>query len=280
MVPKGGVAIEPYLGITVFTGLYDANWKRHDTSNFYRVESLLFTQVGVTHWMDFQITPRFGYNFSQGQSDGYLADSTAGLGFRLYEPEKGSWLPHIKATLVEDFPIGKYQNLNPKKKLTDLSGNGSYGTRLGVIFRKEYHLKEFHFLSAYLTLRNTFFTSTHVKGLNVYGGGKGTKGVVRPGNIFIALLSFEYTFNLNWAFSLDNVYSHQNKSHFSGCPGRDALGEVAPLYLHSTEQISFAPALEYNFSKRLGIIGGVWFTAFGRNSAQFTTGLIAVDYFF
>ncbi len=120
-----------------------------------------------------------------------------------------------------------------------------------------------------------------MKGFNIYGGGYKTRGKVYPGNAFSAILSFEFTFNEHWVFALDNVYTHANKIRFSGNPGF-LVPDLVPSTVGgpSTEQLSFAPAIEYNFSSHLGMIAGSWFSAMGRNSLEFRSGIISVIYVF
>ncbi len=181
---------------------------------------------------------------------------------------------HPKGT----FPTGKYQKLRPSKKGTDLSGQGSFHTNASLEFYKVYRLNDHHFLSATLYLSYTYLVPVHVKGFNAYGGGHHTRGKVHPGNILKGILSFEYTLNQNWVLSIDNVYIHINKNRFNGHRGFTDSGDVASVGGPSSEQISFAPAIEYNFSSSFGINTGAWVTAWGRNSTEFRSFVINFDY--
>ncbi|HEV7737507.1 MAG TPA: hypothetical protein VGO47_09080, partial [Chlamydiales bacterium] len=125
-------------------------------------------------------------------------------------------------------------------------------------------------------------------------GGFGTKGKIMPGNSFQSIVSFEYTLTQNWVLALDNVYMHTDATQFCGNPGTNApdvgVGvpssgtgvsvsvPVATIGTPSSEQVSFAPAIEYNFSRNFGIIAGCWFTAWGRNSTEFRSAIINFDY--
>jgi hypothetical protein len=116
-----------------------------------------------------------------------------------------------------------------------------------------------------------------VKGFNAYGGGYQTQGTVYPGWNYQGIVSFEFTLNQNWVLTLDNVYTHINKNRFSGNPGVTASGNPATVGDPSSEQLSFAPAIEYNFSSNIGIIAGAWVTATGRNSTEFRSAVIELD---
>jgi hypothetical protein len=47
----------------------------------------------------------------------------------------------------------------------------------------------------------------------------------------------------------------------------------------SSSQYSLAPAIEYNWSQNIGLIGGVWFTVAGQNISQFNSIVIALNYY-
>ena len=119
---------------------------------------------------------------------------------------------------------------------------------------------------------------TEVHGFNTYGGGYGTKGRVLPGNIAQGIFSFELTLTQNWALAMDTVYTHTDRTQFFGTLGTTSTGAPATVGTPSQEQLSFSPAIEYNFSANFGIIIGAWVSAIGRNSEVFRSGVINVDY--
>jgi hypothetical protein len=278
VVPVGHYSIQPYFTFNVNTGTYSPHWNAISSPNFYNVSLQVQVLIGITKWMDFQAFPLALYNNTQGQSSTRFGDLPLGFDFQLISANKYKWFPGIKLQLLETFPTGKYQKLNPKKLDTDVSGLGSFYTSADLVFYKVYHLSGVHYLSMTMSLGYTVFAPVHVKGLNVYEGGFKTRGKVYPGNSFNAILSFEYTFNEHWVLAIDNVYVHNNKNRFSGNPGFVAPGVPAVVGWPSTEQLSFAPAIEYNFSNRWGIIAGSWFSAAGRNSLEFRSGIFSFIY--
>jgi hypothetical protein len=271
VVPEGHGKLKNYLFITVDTGRYDSDWKVHSQPSFYRINPRLNWRFGLTEWMDIQVIPQLFYNITQGESSVHVGDFPVALEFQLIDATAYKWFPGVKLSLREIFPTGKYQKLNPRKKRTDATGNGSFGSQPGLVFYKLYALKDAHFLTAKLTVDYAFYTSVHVKGFNEFGGGYGTNGKVCPGSFLQTLLSFEYTIDENWVFAIDGVYYHRNKNSFSGTTS-------APVGGPSSDQISFAPALEYNYSDNFGIIAGVWATIWGRNATQFTSGVVNFEY--
>ena len=279
MTPKGHFTIESYLYVTANTGAYDKHWHGQSLDhNFYSIIPQFFCQFGMTPWMDFQIVPEVVYNITQDQSSVHFGDLPIGFDFQLYPADAREWVPGVKLTLREIFPTGKYQKLSRHKKGTDLSGEGSFATNASLEFYKVSRLWKKHFLSTTFYFSYLYSAPVHVKGLNAYGGGHHTRGKAYPGNALEAILSFEFTFNQNWVFAIDNVYMHTNKNRFTGHPGFTEAGKLAPVKAPSSEQISFAPTIEYNFNSHFGIAIGAWVTAWGRNSIEFRSGIIDFDY--
>ncbi len=98
-----------------------------------------------------------------------------------------------------------------------------------------------------------------------------------PGNTFQGIISFELSLSQNWVLAVDNVYTHVDETQFCGTVGTVGAAP-ATVGEPSSEQVSFAPAFEYNFSSDFGICVGCWFTAWGRNSTQFRSGVVNIDY--
>lgn len=277
VISKGQMDIESYLFVTTNTGIYDEHWHAQSQPNFCTINPLLLSYFGITEWMDFQFDPQIIYNISQGESSVHFGDLILGFDFQVFPADKSKWFPGIKIAVTESLPIGKYQKLNPKKLNTDSSGSGSFETHLQLVFYKAYHIKNLHYLSMTFAFEYEISAPVHVKGFNTYGGGHGTRGKAYPGNELNIILSFEYSLTQHWVLALDNVYTHQDKTRFRGNSGIIA-GTPASVGGPSSEQLSFAPAIEYNFNSAWGIIAGAWVTAIGRNSAEFRSGVIALNY--
>lgn len=271
VVPYGDFEIQPYVYATTETGTYNPHWKARSSSNFFSLNTQVLCFFGLTPWMDINLVPQFFYNTVSNQKATRFGDLAVALDFQLLDPAATPYFPGIKFTLREMFPTGTYQRLNPDKLLTDQTGAGAFSTNFSLILYQVYHLKGAHFLSMTLSAAYNVNPPVHVHGLNTYGGGDGTKGYALPGNNFQGIASFELTLNQNWVLALDNVYSHTDATSFYGTT-------ITPVGVPSSEQISFAPAIEYNFSSHLGIIAGCWFTAWGRNTPVFRSGVIAFDY--
>lgn len=277
VIPMGHFNIEPYLFVNVATGIYDSHWKSHSvTNNFYNVNTEIPIQVGICPRTDFSITPQFSWNHIDGASHWVYNDTPFAFDFQVYYDVPGEWPPAIKLTFKAVAPLGKYQKLDPKDRGTDIGGGGSWNPGIGLAFSDLFHISGVHFLSARLGFSYTVPNSVDVKGFNAYGGGYDTHGTVYPGAFFSTVLGLEYTLARNWALALDVLYVHSNRTRFSGHKGTT---DGIPNFVGgpSSESLSLAPALEYNWSGNYGIIAGVWFSVAGRNNAEFVNGVVAFN---
>jgi hypothetical protein len=79
---------------------------------------------------------------------------------------------------------------------------------------------------------------------------------------------------------MDIAYTYSAKTTFTGSPGTTALGTPASVGGPFNEQLSLAPALEYNPNGNLGFIAGCWFSVWGKNSLDFVSGVASVTWTF
>jgi hypothetical protein len=265
--------VEPYLSLTVNTGRYNSHWNCYSTPNFYSTSIQVQAKVGLLPRLDFQFYPQAYYNETQGQHYTNIGDLPLGINIQLYRSELEDTWPAMKLALRVNTPIGKYQHLDPKKKNTDAMGAGSWLPAAGLIFSKLLHLDGIHYFEWRLACVYQIGTAIHVKGRNSYGGDHSTHGRAYPGNNLNIDGAIQYNFSQRWALACDLVYSHTNKNRFSG-------KTTASMTRPSNEQFSIAPALQYNWSKNIGLLAGSWFTFAGRNSIRFASGLVALNMYF
>jgi hypothetical protein len=191
------------------------------------------------------------------------------------------WYPSIGIQFTETFPTGRFEHLDPAKRKMDVGGAGTFATNATLLFSKIYHVHGDHgYLNARCSVSYTVGASVKVEEFNSYGGGFGTKGRVHPGHSLQGLIGLEYALTLNWVAAIDFDYLHINKSTFKGNPGMLTPATPATVGFPSSEQFSLSPALEYNWSEKLGLIAGVWFSVLGRNQFDFTSGVIAFNWYY
>ncbi len=274
-IPPGHWDLEPYFFAVANKGRYGPDWKARDIPTYWNNYFQPEFSVGINTWLDFQITPTLFYNYTRGTGKWVCGDTPINFDIQLfrYSALVTQWSTAIKLVLRETLPIGKYQNLNPKKRGTDIGGFGSWQTGLGLVWGNLFYLGGIHFLSWRTSLEYTLPAPTRVKNLNAYGGGQGTRGTVYPAQNLTLDTAIELSLTRNWVFAMDFVGSWSGKTRFKGTT-------VRPMKARSSVQFSLAPAIEYNWNANLGIIFGPWFTIAGKNAIQFIDGVFAVNIYY
>ncbi|MBS0654041.1 MAG: hypothetical protein JSR39_11020 [Verrucomicrobia bacterium] len=270
VVPAGHWNIEPYLFATTNYGHYGPNWHTTSIPKFFTANVEIPIQYGPVKPIDVEIVPQFSWNHVDGASQWVVNDLPLILDIQLLYDKPGKWWPAIKLTLKANAPIGKYQKLDPHKLGTDIGGAGTWNETIALVFSHLYHISGVHYYAPRLYIGYTVPNPVHVKNLNAYGGAKGTRGKVYPGNTFVTILGMELSLTPHWALACDFQYQHSNKTRFSG-------KATAPMGGPSSEQFSVAPAFEYNWNANIGIIAGAWFTFAGRNTTEFASGVVAFN---
>lgn len=277
MMPPGSANIQPYLFFVDTYATFDST--RHSVSlphNLYSVQLIAPLQVGITDTMDLVFNPGGEVNWQDGETGGGFLDIGCTIGFPILR--QSIYIPGLKFTISETFPTGKYQNLSQNGLNLNSTGGGSYQTRFGLTTSKVLWWTYPNPMNVRLFVGYTIPSTVHVENFNTYGGGIGTKGTVRPGNSFTADLGMEVSLTQAWVFACDVVYTAQNRTKFHGSPGHTLDGSTATVGSPSNDNLSLAPALEYNWNENLGIIAGSQFSVYGRNSGNFVNGQFSVVY--
>lgn len=274
-IPPGHINIEPYVFVIANIGRYDSDWKRSRIEVFWNNYFQPNLQVGINKWMAITINPILYYNYTKGAAKWAIGDIPFTVDFQLYARTPGldMWNTALKLSVQARAPVGKYQRLDPRKKLTDAGGGGAWAPGLVLVWGNLFYIGSDRFITWRNALSCAIPNPVYVKNLNYYGGGAGTKGKVYPGVELTFDTAIEVTLSQNWVFSCDFVGYWVGKNRFKG---ETAFLNTSP----SSIQLSMAPAFEYSWSSDIGIIIGSWFTAFGRNSAQFVSAVAALNYFY
>lgn len=277
MMPPGQANIQPYLFVR---GNYAAfNSERKSIAlphNSYQMQVISPMQVGVTVSTDFVINPGAQGNWTQGHNGGGFNDLSVTYGFSIFK--ETLYIPKFKFTIAETFPTGTYKNLNTNGLNLSATGGGSYQTTFGLAFGKVIWWTYPHPINTRVFLGYNIGTVVNVKNFNTYGGGFGTRGRVRIGNTFTADLGLEVSMTQRWVAALDVVYTASNRTKFHGKPGFTKEGTVASIGNPYNDNLSLAPAIEYNFNESFSILWGVQFSVYGRSSANFVNGQFSVEY--
>jgi hypothetical protein len=279
-LPGGVTVLQPYCYYLRRYGVYDGAGHLERRPLFTSFVAQLGFAQALANGFNIAVAPAVFVNRSEGKSSTQFADLPVGFDLNLYTPQIDSFWPSVKLGVRELLPTGSYNELNPVLLGTDISGSGSYTTIGSLVFRKLWFPRGPHYLSNIFSVRGLYFAPAHLTGLSVYGGAQDTNGRIYPGAACQLALSFEYSLTDNWALALDNVFVFAGKDKFYGFAGTDAEGKPAQVGRPASKQLSFAPAIEYNFRRGFGIIAGCWFTVWGENSRAFTSAVASVVFAF
>jgi len=278
-VPTGKINIQPYLFVTSNFGEYNSNRKAVNVEDRHVVNPLFIFQYGVCSWLDVTVAPQGVFQW-RGSESGYSFGDTA-LTFGLQLRDETLYAPSIRLFLGETFPTGKYEGLSVNKGGLDSAGAGAYSTTIGlnlgkILYWLREHPMRLRFSASYVMPND----DVRVKGFNAYGGGFGTDGKIDKGDTLNIDFGYELSITQRWVLACDVAYTYSNANHFSGTSGTKADGTPATHSQVSSDQLSLAPAIEYNVSDKGGFIGGVWFTVAGRNASQFASAVLSYTYLF
>lgn len=277
-IPEGHTNWEPYLFSNKILGHYDNDWNVTDAPGIIATTPTMVLTQGLTKHLDLQGIVPYTFNSYKNFSYSGFNDVQLILGMQALTATSDWWHPDFRLALGESFPAGKFDHIDPSNFGTDVTGAGSYQTTLDGILQNIIQLNN-RFLRWRLSVAYTVPTSVHIAGFTSYGGGIGTNGTVDPGNVLSVDAGFEYTLTQNWVPALDITYTNADPMTFRGTPGVTPSGKVAPIGRKRSVFYTLAPAMEYNFSEKLGVIAGVWFSVAGRNAADFVAGVIAINYY-
>lgn len=265
--------IESYLFYTITNGAYNKHWKGKSLPNRYQWNPQLTFKLGILEGVDFSGVLQSYINQTQRVAASSFGDLPLGFGFQAFKIGPEEEIALCKIFIQETFPTGRYQNLNQKKLGTDGGGQGTYATQIAVCFSKQFKLPSDRYFRGRWAFLTTYSAPVSVRGLNVYGGGSGTKGTEYPGVSCVFLTSGEYTITRNWVVACDLQIAYSARNRFSG-------RTMNPMTSRTSVQFSLAPAMEYNWDEKLGVIIGPWFTFAGKNCRRFISLVAALNYNF
>lgn len=277
-LPPGHLYLEPYLYDAMPYARFDARGRSRPTAFQHAFGSLTYMSYGLTPRVTIGLIPRFGYlQSSSGASSASigLGDLTVQAQYRLSAPDPHSGMPIASINLQESLPTGRYQRLH---RLSDGFGSGAFTTTVSAYLMAYYWLPTGRILRTRLDLSYAISSEVPLAGLSVYGTPAGFHGRAYPGNSAYADLGLEYSMTRNWVLACD-LWAQQDAS-------TRVLGTVTTSAAQTFTRVArrgfllyVAPALEYNWSARLGVIFGIRVAAAGRNETATLTPIAALSYF-
>lgn len=276
-VARGHTNLEVY-GLDVRTnGQYDDDSKIHSIPLFQSILINPLLTHGFTDWLDIQLSIPYTFNNTQKTSYNRITDTALGAGFQLVEQRKSKWLPDLRLFIQETFPTGKFENLTPDFLGTDATGLGSYRTQVTLNIQYLKEIYDSHYLRTRLILSRLYSSPVNVHGFNSFGGNVKTDATVNQGAQDNVDLAFEYTLTQNWVAVMEGYFSEGQSTRFNGILDIVSDGATTGTLANNFYEYGLAPAIEYNFTSNVGVIGGVWFPVIGKNTSRFTTYVLAVN---
>jgi hypothetical protein len=278
--PAGHALVETYVFDVNSNGQYDPSGRHEPAAGGHELGSLTYLIYGLTDRVSVGLLPRFYYDEPAGapnSSSPGVGDLGAQLQFGLTSFHEGSWVPATALVLGETFPTGRYDALaNP----ADAFGAGVYTTSISWYSQDYLWLPNGRILRVRLDLTYAVSSSASLKDQSAYGTAAGFRGRAYPGDSFTADAAAEYSVTRNWVLATDLVWVHNSSTRLTGTEPAVGGSSAVDLQSGSSEYLAVAPAVEYNFSPRVGVIVGARVFVAGRNTGSSVTTAAAINMVF
>ena len=273
-LPQGHALIEPYVYDVITRGRYDSDGNYRSTDTVHSYGSLTYMLYGVTDSFTAGLIPTFGFNDVENGPDSSgigVGDVTLQAQWRLSQFREGGRVPTSSFVLQQTLPTGKYDQLGSRP--SDGLGAGANTTSLAVHSQYYLWMPNGRILRTRLNVAYAFSDSVDVTDSSVYGTPEGFRGHANPGDTFSVYSAWEYSLTRNWVLALDAFYQHDSSTRIRGA----TQGVPFSADSGSAWRFGLAPAIEYNWTSRVGvIIGARWFAA-GRNTGASITPVAAIN---
>jgi len=278
-LPRGHFLIEPYLFDVIVQGKYDSHGVRRPTTHANDFGSLTYLLYGITNKLSVGVIPTAGYNLTSGA----LSSSGPGMGdvsvqgqYRLTQFHENHWFPTTSFAVQETFPTGKYDQLG--NRLTNAHGSGAYTTTLAFYSQTYFWLTNGRILRMRVNVSEGLPRQVNIHNVSVYGTQAGFHGHAQLGKPLFVDGAWEYSMTRNWVLALDATYSYAGNTRVSGFDTLIPNSPMTQLNIGSSEAFGLAPAVEYNWTPKVGVLVGVRLIPAGRNVQATITPAVAVNF--
>jgi hypothetical protein len=276
-LPRGHILIEPYLYDVIPQGFYDSHGTKQSIPHANEFGSLTYINYGLANKFTVGLIPVFGYNqVSQGLNSSSMeaGDLTVQAQYRLHLFHEGSWIPTTSIAVQEALPTGRYDQLGNRP--SDGLGAGAYTTTLCFYNQTFFWMPNGRILRTRFNVTQAFSRSVNVEDVSVYGTAQGFRGHASPGAALFVDAAWEYSVTRRWVLALDATYRHQYNTPVTGYNISDPN---SPILLNSgpSQAFALAPAFEYNFNSKVGVILGTRLFPAGKNTTDSITPVIAIN---
>jgi hypothetical protein len=283
-LPQGHWLLEPYVYDVMPYGHFDSNGTLRSTGAAHDIGSQSYIEYGLVDRVTLGLIPRLGLRESSAGQDSSgltVGDTTLQSAFGLTQFRLGSWIPATSLVIGETFPTGKYDRLDGR---TDGAlGSGAYSTTVSLYSQTYLWMPNGRILRGRLDVSYQVSRWASVRGLSVYGTSGGFNGSAHPGSSFVGDLAFEYSVTQEWVVATDVNWEHDSNTRVEGGYMPNMTSASPPYVVQdsgSDDLLYLAPAIEYNWSARMGVIAGARVAAAGRNVSATVTPVAAINMVF
>lgn len=268
-LPQGHVYAEPYL-FDVLSG------------GSQSVASRTYLVYGLLDRLSVGLIPAFGFNKpATGPSSSHIGvgDVTLTSQYRLTGASARGLVPVSSVVVQETVPSGRYDELGDRP--SDGLGSGAYSTTVGLFSQWLAWLPTGRILRTRFDVSLTSSREAHVEDVSVYGTSAGFVGTAKPGLSLTLNPASEYSLTKQVVLALDLLYVRNESTRVSGQDLSGAGGTPALVAFESgtSSTIALIPAVEYNWSSRIGVITGARFILAAGGSSASVTPVVALSMF-
>ena len=267
---KGSFNIEPYLVSTRLPARFDSDGHRRNTEAPSQWTTSIPIQYGVTDRLSIGGTLRGQYNRLAGGSRGFAGgDTTVAASFGLFDADRAN-RARLALTVRQRLSTGRHDRLDRN----EVPGSGTGAASTTVVLHGQAY-----FLDGLLRGRASMDWTVpgaraRLRGRSVYGTDSGFVGSMRLGHGSGATASAEYSVDPRWTLVGEALYQQNGASTLRG---RDVHGRDGRRQDPSSWRLSLLPAVQYHFSDRVGVIGGVEVGVMGRDAAALVAPQVALN---
>ena len=259
-LPKGHVYTEPYFFDVISGGEHNPG-----SSGFY--------QYGVLDDWTVGVQPFFSWGTQPHNRDVAIGDFKLLSQVRVSNFTPEHRVPSVALVTNLVLPTGKHDRLGALKQG---HGSGSFAPEVGINVQQYFLLGNGRLLRGRINILRQFPLRHDVTGRSVFGTGPEFRGHARPGSKTTLIVGAEYSLTKEWVLAFDMEADFWGRTKVVG---RDGDGPLVRQTSPKSWNVGFAPAVEYNWSDRAGIIAGVWIIPKGHNTPSTVIPAIAIQRF-
>jgi hypothetical protein len=281
-LPAGTWLIEPYLMYYKSDAFYDEHGNRHAVSPGVRQwQTSIPIYYGVTDRLQLKLGVGGAHAISgNAHTNGIRAtDTTVGAQYMLFAPGADHKSPAVSLAYAHRFPTGTYDRVDQDP--LNAIGNGAHVDTFSALLQQYVVLPNGRPMRFRATVSYSLPPSqVTVRGMSAYGTPPGFLGKARLGSSLEISTAVEYSINTRWALAMDLAYDRDASSQVRGIRNQGGAPAAWESRSPSRDVFSLAPAVEYNFNDRIGVVGGVQLSFAGRNNNAFLTPMAAINMVF